>query len=223
MRVLAYDRDGVEQGDGQIITGATVYGTEELTILPVGPANINAIDPGDWLPNTGPVVIDEDTRYYIIQAGWHCPDGNFTNLSEVRRYYLVPNGCRKHRIHFINSFGVPDSFSIFNSNIEDFIVKSETYTKPLPADYGLLDGGERRVQAAGKMMIKSPVGNVRLIDREWLAREFSLSPDIRLEIGGEYIPATLRDGTFPVNDSEADAPSITFTLDYARETRGQRS
>lgn len=223
MRILSFDRNGVQQGDGQIVSGATGFGLPELAILPVGPANINAIDPGDWLANTGPVTIDEETKYYIIQAGWHCPDGSFSNFSEIRRYYIIPSGCRSYRVHFINSFGVPDSFSIFNTKIEDFVVSSDYFTSPVPPDFGVLDGGDRRVQASGVVRIKSPIGNVRLVDRRWLAREFSLSVDVRLEIGGQYIPAVLKDGAFPIEDSGADAPSITFTLDYAKRTISQRN
>lgn len=221
-RIIAYDQNGVEQANGQLLTGATQFGLEELVVLPVGPANINAVDAGDWLVNTDQVVIDSDTWYYVVQAGWHCPDGNFYALSEIRRYYLVPSSCRKHRVHFMNSFGVPDSVSIFNNEQVEFLTKSETFTRPLPASFGIVDEQKSRVQTIGRIEIKSPISNITNEERVWLAREMSMAPMVRLEQAGQYIPAVIKDGDFVVKDSDNPLDNITFRIEYSQEEYSQR-
>lgn len=220
-RIYAVQYDGTVQ-DGQLLTGATVFQTEEATILGVGPANINAVPGGSWLANTGPVVIDEDTRYYLVQAGWHCPDGNFVNFTTIRRYYLVPDSCQKHRVHFINSFGMPDSFSIFNNEQVQYLTESEQYTRALPSEFGIVDESLARVQAKGRMQISSPVGNITDEHAQWLAREFSMSPMVRVEEAGQYIPVVVKDGNFAVQDTEEPLDRITFTLEYSQAELSQR-
>jgi hypothetical protein len=222
MRILAYDQDGTSVA-GQIEIGATAYGAEEMAILPVGPANINAIPVSAWLANTSQVTISSTTKYYIVQVGWHCPGGSFTNLSEVRRYYLVPDDCQTHRVHFINSFGAPDAFSIFNSKNVAISTASEQMTRPLAASYDVDAEAQQVVSRRSQVTVKTPIGGLTKEERVWLVEEFSRCTNLRLEQDGIYIPARLRDVSASIVDTEAPLDSIVFTIDYSQTTLSQRN
>ena len=222
MRVRAYDFEGALIDEGTILLGASSYGAEEVTILPVGPANINAIAPGDWTTG-GPVTIDSSVRYYIIQAGLVINGTTFWTLSELRRYYVVPNYCKKHRIHFINSFGCPDSFTIWNSERVEYSVDGETYERALPSNPGLIDPGTLKVQNTGRLSVTSPVGNLTRADQEFLAREFSMSPRIWTEKNGQYIPVFIESGNFDVLNTSETSQELTFSIRHSRRDFSQRN
>lgn len=221
LQIISYQADGTET-KGQIAVGSTVFQAEELAIVPVGAANINAIDIGDWLPNTSQVVIDENTTHYIVQAGWHCPDGNFVGFTQIRRYHLVPDDCLKYRVHFINAFGAVDSFGVYNQEAVSFAVSSETYTKALPANFGIIDENTTKVQSTGRLSVEASVGNITKEVRKWLARELPMAPMVRLEKGGQFYPVTVENGTFPIEDTEQPLAKVNFTLVYSQADTSQR-
>lgn len=223
MRVRTYDAGGALLEEGQIFIGVSTYGSEEVVILPVGPANINAIPSGDWINGTGPVSIDSDVRYYIIQAGLGLADGSFWTLSELRRYFVVPDYCQKHRIHFINSFGCPDAFSIWNSEQFEIDVDGETYERALPDNPGIIDPGTLTIQNSGRLSISSPVGNLTREDQEFLAREFAMSPRVWIQQGATYLPARVDSGNFDIADTGESSQELTFSLLYSRREFSQRN
>ena len=222
VRVISYDADGAQQADGRFNIGTT-FGENKLALLPVGPANINAIPAGSWLSPNDQVTIDTDTSYYVVQAGLHLPDGTWNGYSDLRTFFVIPSTCRQHRVHFINPFGVPDSFSIWNNKKVDFAVAGVDYTRPLPADFGIVNESAARQQATGRVQVKSAISNITDADREWLARDFSISNSVRLEDEGQYIPVKVKGGTFPVADSADLLDSISFTLEYSQVDIGIRN
>lgn len=224
MRVQAFDYAGALQAEGQIAIGSGAAKLFEVAQLAVGPANINNISLGTWLAGTTQVTIDDTTQYYIIDMGQYIPGGGFTSLSPIRTYYLVPTICRTARIHFHNSFSCTDSFSVWNNEKVELTVKADGYAKPLEAGYGVQARELGRVQAKGRMQVVVNVVQIPDNVREWLAEEFSMvSSEVRMEIGGVYVPMVLKAGKFTVTDRADDLGAITFTLEYSQQHIGLRS
>lgn len=220
VRLRAYDSDGALQGEGVLFLDLSTYGANEVNCIPIGPANINAIDPGDWF--SGSVEIDEDTRYYLVQAGWIL-GSNFSALTELRRYYVVPSYTRKHRVHFINSFGFQESLSIYNNRLIEYQTQSSTFTKPLQDAASLIDGGEVDLQKRGRYQISSPIGNLSREEQEWLAFEFAMSPRVMVQEGSNLIPFRIAAGTWPGLDDDDANPVLSFDLIRSRSEVSQRN
>ena len=217
-RIRAFDDSGALQSEGVAFLDISTFGADEVNIIPVGPVNINAIS--TWY--SGSVTIDSDTRYYLIQGGWIF-GSSFLSLTPLRRYYIVPSDCRRHRIHFLNSFGIPDSFTIWNNRIREYEVQNQIYQRPILGTGALTDGGTRDVQKKGRISISSPVGNLTNEEQGWLGREFALSAAIMVEEDGAYVPYILQPGTFGVdNDNDAN-PTLNFTLLQSRGEDSQRN
>lgn len=217
-RIRAYDQSGASQGDAVAFTSISSYGAEEVNQIPVGPANINAV--ASWF--SGSVTIDSDTRYYLIQAGWVL-NTTFFSLSEIRRYYLVPSDCKIHRIHFINSFGCMDSFTIWNNRAKTFQVESQVFQRPIIGTGLITDGGTVDIQRKGRVSIESPVGNLTSEEQEWLSRDFAMAAAVRVEEDGKMIPFYLQPGTFTIKDSADANPVLSFTMLQSRSDISQRN
>lgn len=220
LEIKSYDSDGnlIDRG---YFSSATILFTEITLIqFAVGPANINAIDPADW--DWGSVTIDDSVKFYTIQGGVGCPLGQFTPVTEIRRYYLFDTSCRTYRFHFLNNFGQHETVDIYNNQLETYTIKSRLYETALPAVYTPQDRGLNRQSATGQTAIKATAQNLSPEEVAWL-RIFLLSNSAYLERDGGYISIVIDDTEFEsANDTRA-LQSVPFSLKYAQVDTAQRN
>lgn len=106
IEITTYDESGavLETGTAYIKTGLS--NSQIVSVIAVGPANINEYDPGVW--NTGSVSISSDVDYYVIRAGWLCPDGTLIPFAEERKFYYSDCAEFDLEVWFLNDFGFWD-------------------------------------------------------------------------------------------------------------------
>lgn len=219
-RIRSFDASGALISDGVVATGYGTSPTSRVLMIGVGPANINAIDPADYVQGS-PVSITDSTARYLIQIGGICNGGFFLPFIQNRDYYLKPQFCRSARIHFINSFGLLDSFSVWNNYTVEYGTsvffsergKSDVSDLSIPSRY--------RTSAEGRKSASFTVGYLTKQQQQWLARELPMSIQVWTETGRGLEAVHINEGSFIISDTEQAIPELSFETIFSNFDNSQ--
>lgn len=221
IEIITYGFDGLAIDRGIIRSGILINGERTVVQVAIGPANINALQPADFI--FGSAGIDEDVKYYTITGGVACANGDFLPTVKSRRYYLADVSCRKYRFVFLNSFGQFETLDVYENAAENYKVESLSYEQSLPLVYDTSDRGQGRQVSWAQRTIKITTRDRTPEELLWF-REFAKTVSLfLLSPAGIMTALRMSDGTFNIIDSQRALKNISFAAEYATRDRSQRS
>lgn len=217
-KIVTYDENGATVDTGYFSSSLVNVGETTILQTGIGPANINAVS--SWF--YGSATIDDTIKFYTVIGGVGCTDGTWTDVSVLRRYYVVDMSCREYRFHFLNNFGQHETFDVFNNSIEEYRVKSEHFEQTLPVDRLSSSRSRNRLVATGDATINCFAENLTPDEREWV-RSFAMSTNIYLEKDDQLFAVVMNDSTFEYKNNRRALASVQFTLDFSIQDQSQRN
>lgn len=219
VEVIAYDSVGSQVGRGMFNSGIVTFGERSVCQVAIGPANINALQSGDWF--FGSVTIDSDVKYYTITGGVGCTNGDFQPTVAPRRYFVGDTDCRTYRFRYLNSFGQYETLDVYENALEQYQTESLSYEQSLPLVYDAADRGQGKQVVWGSRTIQLVTRDRSLEEMEWF-REFAKTVSLYVESGSNLIALILSDGQFTTLDASRALHPLSFTATYATRDRSQR-
>lgn len=219
-RVRVFGLDGSLVSDGIFETGHTLGDDPQVRQIAVGPAQLNQMTGADYISGT-PASIDANVGMYVVQVGALLSPTFFLGWIPNRQYYVKPSFCRTARVHFLNSFGFVDSFSVWNNLTEEYQTSVFLSEKSQPIQFDPSLPGTYRVSAQGRRSLGLTVGGITEEQRLWLSRELGLSVQIKLERNSELFAVHMEENTFVLSDTGDRVPEIPFNLLYSNSDNSQ--
>jgi hypothetical protein len=194
-------------------------GNASVQVLGVGPKNLangaTTFINSPWDPALTPTAC-----YYEIKG----VDALLAQATFSRRFYLSKSCCASYEIHFLNEYGFYDTVHANRLFTDRYEVESETFDKFLPGLYTTTDRGLSRLQAEARDGFEFTLGGLREEDVLWL-KELLRSPDVYINVDGEYCPIVIEDGSFVLIEGSSENPLNTLTISavFSRVDISQRT
>lgn len=173
--------------------------------IPVGTANLIAAS-----------VSLTNVSYYTVKI-----INSTGDVSELKRFNIVGSCDSDVRIHWQNKYGKRDSYTFKGNKQESIKHKASTFIKSKGISYSSDDRGISVLQNISNTNFTVYSRSIGRTEYHWLS-DMLINKRAFVEIGGNYFPIIIEDGTFFKTD-ENDMP-IQFVLEYsfANPTKGIR-
>lgn len=220
---LFYDQDDTLLGYGFIAHNQLASSFNNVGSVPVGPASINAFTASDWDgPVTGTVGVSSAVKYYVVRSGLRFVSGTMTVLTNARRYYPCEQKFRKYRLHFLNQYGVFDSFSVLHDNQEAYETTSgvfrQTPSGVITADREV----DRRTQSRSRTRLEGRVQNIIPQDEQFYL-QFIRSVNVYLEESGTMYPILVDDQETTMREAGRGLFELPFAAYFSEDQVSQRN
>jgi hypothetical protein len=215
-----YNSSGLITTRQWYITGTTIgsNNTGKLGMVAVGPANIDATGAGGRFLSGGtfPMQANGVTHYTILVQ-----DADPAEFTEERTYRI--NTCPvQYRIHFVNQLGGVDSLLVRRSKSNIFSSEVINYSIPKTSANTSQTSGVQVLQKVGKPGISFVIGMLSEEEFLWL-QELAISPAVRLEKDGQYIPIFITQADFEAEDQPDGFYKLTVTAEYSNVLNGLKN
>jgi hypothetical protein len=134
--------------------------------------------------------------------------------SEVRTFIIdrQPHALTK-RLHWINAYNTPDSFSFTGWQESRVDYKRTFYKTGLPSGYSDVQSGVRTLNADVRKVITIGTGFIDLATLAWLSY-IPQSETVYLEEGGQYLPLLPNDSSLISYDARVSRPVFRSSFFY---------
>lgn len=208
-------------GRGNLVHTPDMLNNDRAIMVPVGPANINNITTWD-ATSTGTQTVDSSIDFYTVRHGLICTDGSLLSYYAPRIYFPRENPWKAYRFHFINRFGLVDSFTINNLKGESVQTQSNLFVRPLPQVItstvpSKITLQKSRVKSFNCVATNLTQGQVAFLE------EFVSSPWVQIEVDGQQFKVVIDDGDYSTTPQDRGLSTFRFTGSYSVDTFAQRN
>lgn len=201
------------------ITGTTVgdNNTGKLGIIGVGPKNIDAVGAaGRFISGVAvPMESNGIVKYDVIVQ-----DSGPTQVSNQRTYYI--QACNPtYILHFVNQLGGIDSLLVSRYKNHLTSWDGTSYATPKTSSNDAANTGKQVLQRVGVpgIAFKMSLNENHAL---WL-RELALSPAVKLENSGSYIPLFVTKCDITADDELGESYTLDFEAEYSNRVEGLRN
>jgi hypothetical protein len=173
----------------------------------VGVGTQNLINQGISLTNVA---------YYTVQL-----NNSVNNISEIRRYNIVPACTDDIRIHWFNKYGKQDSMTFKGNSVESISTSTTSYEKALPNTYSSENRGTSTIQTIRDnnfTVYTKSIGR----DTYKFATSILHNNMAYLESNGSYFPITIEDTSVVKVDEDNMPIQFALTYRFANRDKGLR-
>lgn len=237
IQIDTFDENGtpIDRGIVDILTVTSPI--PDVIRFGAGPININAIPPAWWFsvsgtppfPVTGAPTVNPNVRYYEVSYGFF-DAANFGLISNFLvspsipfRFYVKRTCCNpRYRVHFLNQYGAGDVVTFRDNEVIEYNTKDEFFERNLPTVFSPQDRTRIQLIKRAEHVLTLTKNNLKKNEVEWL-REMLLSPNVFIEIDGQFLPYNIVSGNNTIIDSEASNNEIEIDLISSSEDYSQRN
>lgn len=222
IEVTSYDEAGavLETGTAYIKTGPS--NSQIVSVVAIGPAQINELDPGVW--STGSVTIGPDVDYYEVRAGWLCGDGTLIPFVEDRRLYYSECAEFALELWFLNEFGQWDYLPVQSLISEEATTTEQAGFFASESPGGVYDSRAvfRYTESGAELLMQQ----VPVRERDWILRAakrslLAFATGGKGMIPGERFPVEIEAGRAQTS-SRNGLPEVELKIRYLHTHTSQQ-
>lgn len=204
--VRTFDESGTELNNDFFTISNT-----QLFDIGVGTDQINGT-------SLGAGYIDENVHSYRIRGaqGTTSKSESFT--------FVIDRSCieQSTRVHFLNRLGAIDSYTFENIQSKSVEVSRTVFEQYISQGFAKSDRGRSVLKADAFERVSAKSKPLSASQQSWLG-ELVTSPQVWIEVDGEYVPVIVQNSSFVTSDDEQNISELVLDLVYSNDLILQRT